>query len=61
MYNLSKYFDINNKFTIIVKKEIGKNKPKPFLQPKMVFKTGSYESMYEHTIEKIKELRESNL
>ena len=52
-YNLSKYFDINNKFTIVVKKD-KIYPPNKFVQPKMVFAKPSFQSNYEHTNEKLK-------
>lgn len=70
MYNLSPYFDVNNKFTIIPIKEnnvknygyktnsFSKNITlKKIIQPKMVFTPASYRTNYENTIEKLKELR----
>jgi hypothetical protein len=55
-YNLSKYYDLNNKFTIVVKKD-PKFPPNMLIQPPMVFKRGHVETNYEHTTELIKKLR----
>ncbi len=55
-YNLSRYFDLNNKFTIVVKKD-KKFPPNMLVQPPMIFKNGNMESKYEHTAELIKSLR----
>ena len=56
-YNLSKYFDLNNKFTIVVKKD-PKFPPNMLVQPPMVFKRGHMETNYEHTNELIKKIRQ---
>ena len=55
-YNLSKYYDLNNKFTIVVKKD-KKIPPNMLVQPPMIFTRGHMESRYEHTTEIIKKLR----
>jgi hypothetical protein len=55
-YNLSKYYDLNNKFTIVVKKD-KKFQPNKLIQPPMNFKKGHIETNYEHTTELIKKLR----
>lgn len=55
-YNLSRYFDLNNKFTIVVKKD-KKFPPNTLIQPPMIYKKGHIESRYEHTAELIKNLR----
>ena len=55
-YNLSKYYDFNNKFTIVVKKDPN-FPPNMLVQPPMVFTKGCMESRYEHTIELIKKFR----
>jgi hypothetical protein len=55
-YNLSRYYDFNNKFTIVVKKD-PKFPPNLLVQPPMVFKKAHPESKYEYTFELIKKLR----
>jgi hypothetical protein len=55
-YNLSRYFDLNNKFTIVVKKD-KKFPPNMLVQPPMIFKRGHLESRYEHTAELIQRIR----
>jgi hypothetical protein len=56
-YNFSKYYNHNNKFTIVVKKD----KPSPpnlLVQPKMIFTKASYKTNYEETSALLKKLRD---